>query len=107
VGSDRYLKERHPPTYARFLGEATLGAAIVEELAEHPRVRTMDGLRRRLAARADAGGKWLVATSLANATLARFEHMDRTASGDRAGLSLNPGVRRPIDGPGRIAVRVV
>ena len=66
-----HLKERHRPTYARFLGEVTLAAAIVEELAEHPRVRTIDGLRRLLAARADAGGKWLVATPLANATLAR------------------------------------
>jgi hypothetical protein len=66
-----HLKERHRPTYARFLGEVTLGAAIVEELAEHPRLRTVDGLRRRLAARADAGGKWLVATPLANAILSR------------------------------------
>jgi hypothetical protein len=71
VGRDRSPEGAPSPDLRTFLGEATLAAAIVEELAQHPRVRTVDGLRRRLAARADVGGKWLVATPLANATLTR------------------------------------
>lgn len=60
------LKQHHHPTAARFFGDVTLGLAIVDELGDRPRLRTLRGLAECLRRRSEAGGRWLVLTPLGN-----------------------------------------